>query len=463
MDLRISNTPTGAVDTASYQPVINQAKKAAQHEHVAPTTAEFSEPGPLEGPIPARAAEPRPFDFDRSYGAPEPRPLDGPLPARAAEARPSEYSDPYTAPEQRPYDDTYSARTHEQRPYDDPYSSHETEPYEDTFSSRSPEPARPYDFDDPFPARPPEPAKPFDFDDPYTAPEPMPYEDPFPARPPEPARPFDFDDPYAAPDPRPDPYREPDKKPEPVSFNFDDPYSDGGIPHKPSSPEPVMQHEFPFDPIKAQTTEHSGFPYAIPEDPRPPRSLKPLIAAVLVAAAILLVAVLIPFQENLALRSDLQYLENSISAHVSAEQLIIIQRDHSTTTSHINAMRQDISRLGDRKVIVRNFYLNPPAMILLPEVLEHAGLDGVNSIVVDEHTAIIRGRTNALISLPNASRFLREDSRYSHLFGVSFDVDPTPDNTGVDAYGYATYMFDISLHQSSTPFWLNGHTERRWP
>ena len=284
--------------------------------------------------------------------------------------------------------------------------------------------------------------------------------------------PFDFDDPYADMQPEPKPQPQPfddlfsDKAPDPMPFDFYDPYADtaptGAQPIFTAQPTQTEHHEFPFDPIRAQADDHSGFPYAIPDDPHPPRSRTPIFIAAAIAVFVLIIAVLIPLRETMSLRSQLRYLENSIAAHTPPEAIIILEQERVGLDRQINAIRRDISHINDRKGQIRDFYLLPPALVVLPEVLVNSGLH-VDQVVSSNHQVIVRGRTRDIVALARGTRYLREQTVYHHLFAVSFDLDPTDDNSGVDAYGYANYTITVTLHSGTVPFWLNGHIERRWP
>ncbi|MCL2572609.1 MAG: hypothetical protein FWE11_09420 [Defluviitaleaceae bacterium] len=286
------------------------------------------------------------------------------------------------------------------------------ETFGSAFQAPTPEPMA---FDDPIPPRPTEPL----------------FDDPFPARPPEPSP---FDDAFSA------------RPPEPQSFDFIDPLE----------PAPAMHHEVPFEPIKAQADAHKGFPYAIPEDPRPPRQWAPIIAAVVIAAVVFIIAALIPLQETIRLRRELEYLESSIAGHTSADALILLETERNAANTQINARRTEISRINERRSLVRDFYLPPPALILLPEILEHSGLT-VDSIEANEQQIVITGRTSAHAATATGTGYIRDRSPYHHLYGVTFEIIDPPTNGGP-----FTYSLTLNLRQNHMPFWLNGNVERRW-
>jgi len=232
-------------------------------------------------------------------------------------------------------------------------------------------------------------------------------------------------------------------------------------------PAPPKYHESPFDIISAKTDENSGFPYAIPEGPRPdPNAKKPLIAAIALVAVMFIVAVFIPLRTTRSLRAELQYLEESISAYASTETLFLLEQERYHANRQINAIRRDIERVNERMGVVRDFYLRLPALVFIPEVLEASGLT-VDSIVATEsaheHRIVVSGRTNNLASIQHGLEYLRHHSQHHYLMTISFNVAITPDNTGMDAYGYTGYTITAMVNTGWTPFWLNSHTERRWP
>jgi len=449
-----SNAPSSGAPTESFsydEPIRHRDAFPEQSSSHAPSS---------QGPIP--------FDFDDPYAEIRPEYQPREESSRQTDAFDFEINTNYnnTQRSQRPFDEPFSTRQSEPVSHEGPFQAGQSESmsYDDSFLARHPEPdsyAVPFStkqsgqdsYVDPFPARPPEPDP---YVDPFPArpPESDPYVDPFPARPPEPDS---YVDPFPA------------KPTEPITFDFDDPYADinpiGSMNPQPATqpiqPEQTKHHEFPFDPIKAQQEEHNGFPYAMPADP--PRSLKPIIAAAAVAAVIFLIAVLIPLQETLNLRSELQYLENSIASHVSVDALIMLERERGQAYAQINARRREIDRISEGMTVVRNFYSRAPALAVLPEVLDQAGIQ-VDFVEANQQRVNLGGRTNALRTLPTGLQYLRNSSQLSHLFNnVSFDAEPTPDNTGVDAYGFTNYTIDITLRPSYMPFWLNGQVERSWP
>ena len=442
MDLRIPATPIAAADRAMVQTIASHVKTTPPPEpNITPQGSnpfDFDASNidikpvhqPVEEPLPARPLEPVSFGFDDHRTKSEAKPYEDPY----VKPEPRQYEDPYVKPEPRPYEDPYVKP--EPKPYEDPYVKPEPRPYEDSYVKTEPRP----------------------YEDPYVKPEPRPYEDPYVKPEPRP-----YEDPYVKPElhHRTDPF--PARPEEPASVNIDDPFVDIIPTHKATLPEPqepVKHHEFPFDPIKAKADDKGGFPYAMPEDPRQPFSFKPLIAAFAVVAVVFLIAVLIPLQETLNLRSELQYLENSIAGHVSVDAIIMLERERGELTSQISARQREITRINESRNVVHRFYTNPPAQRILPEVLYHAGI-WVDSIYATEHQVRVRGRTNAFRALLDGTIYLREHSPYRYHYGLSFDVDETYDNSGVDEYGFTTYTIDLILHHNDTPFWLAGH-ERGW-
>ena len=306
---------------------------------------------------------------------------------------------------------------------DDLFSSRKSDSYDDLFSKQSdmyddPFPKQPDLYDDPYITKKTDP-----FDDPYISKPSVPYDDPFPARPPE-----------------------------PTSFGMDDLSTPDPEPHK------AGHHEFPFDPVKAQPDDQGGFPYAIPEDPRPPRSFKPILAAFGLVAVILLVAILIPLQETIALRSRLQYLEASVAGHVSVEAIVVLEQERNQTYRQINARRTEVSQISMRMGIIREFYLLPPALIMIPEILEHSGLH-VYAIEANNNHFVVTGSISDFLAIHAGTVYLRAEdtnrptSPFGHLFNVAFDVDD-------DRPQY--YLITITLLPNTIPFWLNQHIERSW-
>ena len=340
---------------------------------------------------------------------------DDPFPTRGMDS----YDDPYHLPKSDSYDDPYHSSKADS--YDDPYHSSKADSYDDPYRLPKPD-----SYDDPYHSSKPDP-----YDEPYLSrqPDPLPLGDPFPARPVE-SMPSVMDDLFADPDP---------------IIN-------------PTNQAKSGHHEFPFDPIKAQPDDTGGFPYAIPEDPKPPRSFKAIVAAFALVVVIVLVAVLIPLQETLRLRSELQYLNNSIAAHVSVDAIIMLEQERGEANRQIQARRQEVSQINERMGIVREFYMLLPAMIMIPEVLENAGIQ-VDAVVANDNNVVVSGRTNQLLSLVHASRYLRGDldnsnSPFAHLFDVSFDTD--------EVDGFAYYTFTITVRPNNVPFWLHGQIERSW-
>ena len=232
------------------------------------------------------------------------------------------------------------------------------------------------------------------------------------------------------------------------------------------SPATPKHHESPFDIVSAKTEEHSGFPYAVPEDPDPVDTKKSIITAVAIVVLVLLVAILIPIRTTFSLRSELNGLNEEISNHVSNDELFMLDQERGHVDRQINAIRRDISRVNERMDTVRSFYARLPAMIAIQDILESSGLvvDSINAIESPfEHRIIVSGRTNNFQGMFDGLTYLRDNSRHHYLFtSVSFAVAETPDSTNVDAYGFASYTITITAGHRAVPFWLNSHIERRW-
>jgi len=211
-------------------------------------------------------------------------------------------------------------------------------------------------------------------------------------------------------------------------------------------------HQFPFDPIKTEAETRSGFPYAIPEDPRPPRSLKPLFAAFALAVAVFIVAVLIPLQETLRLRNELEYLENSIAAHVSVDAILILEQARVQTQNEIDARQADIARINNKRAVAHEFYLPLPALMFIPEILERSGLT-IDSIEASEHQILMEGRIDDHRAFGNGMEYLREYSPYRHFIDIFWDWRDISDD---DAYGLPEYYVVITLLPNTEPFRLNG-------
>jgi len=235
----------------------------------------------------------------------------------------------------------------------------------------------------------------------------------------------------------------------------------------PAAQKTPAHHESPFDIVSAKASDNSGFPYAIPEDPRPdPNARKPIFLAAVVAVVILLIAVLVPLRSTMSLRAELRGLQEGIGDYVSAPTLFMMQQELSNAYRQIDAVRLDIDRVNERMGIVRDFYLRLPAMVFIPEVLEASGL-AVESVVATEqahdHRIVISGHTNNILSIPAGIEYLRRYFQYNNLLTITIDIADTHDSTDVDAYGYTSYTLTIVVNPGWTPFWLNSHVERSWP
>ena len=242
---------------------------------------------------------------------------------------------------------------------------------------------------------------------------------------------------------------------------------DGELPVPASESETPIYHDAPFDIVSAKTDDNSGFPYAIPEDPRPGMSAKiPIIAAAALVAVILIIAVLVPLRTTSSLRNELQSIEESISNYISPDMLFMMEQERANADRQINAIRTEISTVNERMVTIRDFYLRLPALVLLPEVLESSGLD-VDTITVTEnpweHNIMVSGRTNNFRGMLDGVEYLRHNFYYHYLLNISFTLAAPYDTTGVDAYGYVRYIITITANSGWAPFWLNGHVVRSWP
>ncbi|MCL2378190.1 MAG: hypothetical protein FWC77_03590 [Defluviitaleaceae bacterium] len=233
------------------------------------------------------------------------------------------------------------------------------------------------------------------------------------------------------------------------------------------TPEIPKHHESPFDIVSSTEDDLGGFPYAIPEGPRPaPGTRMPLIAAAAVVVVMLIAAVLIPLRTTSALRAELNEIEENISNYASADTLFILDQQRFDTDRQINSLRVEIDNVNGRMHSVRDFYLRLPALILVPEVLEASGLI-VDSVVVTEsaheHQVVVSGRTNNFRSILDGVEYLRLHSSYQYLMAISFSIAYTDEQEEVDAYGYVTYIITITVNPGWSPFWLNNHVVRSWP
>ena len=220
--------------------------------------------------------------------------------------------------------------------------------------------------------------------------------------------------------------------------------------------QPTKHHDAPFETISAKSQMPEGFPYAIPEEPRPTGgSIKPIIIAAAVVLVVLLIAILIPLQETMYLRGQLDYLQNNLSGHVPAETIIQLQTERTNADRQISAVRHDRERLSERKVLIRDFYLQPPALVVVPEILHESGLRDIETIMGVSGQVIATGTIRAHFpTLAIGVRYLR----YHPLFEVSID---TPPNDYGD--GSVSYEITINMQPSGAPFWLHDNIERRWP
>lgn len=220
-------------------------------------------------------------------------------------------------------------------------------------------------------------------------------------------------------------------------------------------------HESPFDIISAKTSEQSGFPYAIPEDPRPdPSSKIPLIAAVILVAVIFAVAVFVPQRSTRGLRSELLYLRENIAGFACNDELYTMGQELTNTTRLIESIQLDIGTINERMGEVRDFYLRLPALVMLPAILSDSGLQ-VDSVFATEslfsHQITVTGRTNDVLAIPVGLDFLRSHFEHHQLLTISFSPDD------IDAEGFLPYTITITVNSGWVPFWLNSHVVRSWP
>ena len=233
-----------------------------------------------------------------------------------------------------------------------------------------------------------------------------------------------------------------------------------------AKPTPA-HHESPFDIISAKKDDHGGFPYAMPEDPRPdPSARMVIIASAAIVVLLLIIAVFIPLRTTRALRAELRDLQEDVSAYATNQTIFMLEQERTNTYRSINAIRLDISQVHERMSITRNFYSRLPALVFIPETLEASGLV-VDHIVATEHEhehrIVVSGRTNDLIGLHAGLTYLRGHFPHHYLLTMLFDVADTYDNTAVDADGFTVYTITITVNPGRTPFWLNTHEQRRWP
>jgi len=317
------------------------------------------------------------------------------------------------------------------------------------------------------------PPEPYDAPSPYAASQPDPYDASPPYATSQP-------DPYDAPTPYTDHYHEGPGMPIPAGYvelpelppGLEGLEQDMNRLHSPAMdsatvPLAPAYHEAPFDIVPATPPDHSGFPYAIPEDPRPHPSTKiPLIAAAALVAVILIVAVLIPLNASRGLRAELQELEYNISQHTSADTLFHINQERANADAQINALRLEIGSVNERMNTIRNFYLRLPALILIPEILDSSGLHVDNITVTEtphEHQVVVTGRTNNFRGILEGVEYLRLHFSHHYLLTIGFRVGDEDGDTGIDAYGFVTYTITITVNPGWEPFWLNNQVVRSWP
>jgi len=243
--------------------------------------------------------------------------------------------------------------------------------------------------------------------------------------------------------------------------DYDKPLQSGpvNLPEMPSQSR-TRPHEVPFDTISAKKTDHTGFPFAIPEDSSPePGSKKPIIMAAIVAAAILLIVVLAsmfaplptPMAEAREYQAKLDTLNNEIASLVPSQVLFVLQQERENMYRDISAINWSIDHLNERMAIVREFYMYPPALLVISEILHTAEVGGIESIE-SRQQLVISGR-NTPGSLPALGAAIQA-LRRSYLFNDFIQL------AGVDA-GSETYSIILEL-EPGEPFWMNNYVERRW-
>jgi len=238
---------------------------------------------------------------------------------------------------------------------------------------------------------------------------------------------------------------------------IDDGFQDAG--HTMSQHAP-MYHDAPFDVVSAQAGRQGGFPYAIPDDPKPhPSTRIPLIAAAALVVIILVVAVLIPLSSARTLQAELRELEEQISNHVSSGEWYELIQRRDDINDQINAFRHRSAVANERMNTVRDFYLRLPALVIIPEILYESGLH-VDSIEATENVfsqqIVITGRTNDLRSIHDGVQHLRLYFVHHNLLNVTFG------NPEIDADMFATFTITLAVHPSWMPFWLNDQEVRSW-
>jgi len=226
-------------------------------------------------------------------------------------------------------------------------------------------------------------------------------------------------------------------------------------------------HESPFDIVSAKAETHSGFPYAIPEDPRPdPSTRKPLFAAAALVVVILIIAILVPLRTTRALRAELRGIQSEISDYISSDSWYDLIQQRSYAYRNVNAILSDISNVNERMTSIHDFYLRMPALIIIPEIMEVSGLVVDNISAVESasvhHQIVVSGRTNNFRSIHDGVEHLRLHFRHNYLLSISLSIADTHDNSGIDAYGFMTYTITITVNPGWAPFWLNSQVVRSW-
>jgi len=226
---------------------------------------------------------------------------------------------------------------------------------------------------------------------------------------------------------------------------------------------PSRPHEFPFDVVPAKKPDHTGFPFAIPEDPRPePGSSKPIIMAAIVAAIVMLIVVVAsmlaplptPMHAAREYQAELDDINREISAFVSTQALFVLQQERENMYRDLSAIRWGIAHTRDRMVRVREFYLYPPALIVIPEIIVESGLGGIETIESRGNLVILGiAHAHEMPALGRAFLALRRSE--IEMFGTSTLSER------ID--GGDHYRITVSPSPGYSPFWMHSSVERRWP
>jgi len=299
--------------------------------------------------------------------------------------------------------------------------------------------------------------KPYDYDSKIDYPDPYGYDQPAQSAYPEP---LSYDQPTQPVFPEPPVY---DTHNQPsYDYGYDRPLKSGPIviPDAPNK-GPSRPHDAPFDTISAKKTDYTGFPFAIPEDPRPdPSSKKPIIYAAIAAAAVLLIVVLAsmfaplptPMTTAREYQAKLDAINGEIDDLVPAQALFVLQQEYENMSREISAINWGIDNTNERMAIVRDFYMYPSALLVISEILFVAEVEGIE-LIESRERLVISGRNTpgSLPALGGAIQALRR----SYLFTDFIQLD------GVEA-GSETYNITLEVEPGG-PFWTHSEIERRWP